>query len=160
MTSILWFNNVQFSWCWPTTIPLTVILKWFGLLKSDNKSMHLKLCESTIISVPLFHYACHICWRSSFKIVYYFCSFQFWCRHLGKTISLDDVINDIMMSTPSPTFHALETSVTSLSNDIWHLTIALEQKYLLNFKTVSDILDHPVSLFTAKMEKALNWDIR
>ena len=48
------------------------------------------------------------------------------------------------MSTPSPTFHALETSVISLSNDTWHLMIALEQKYLLNFKSVSDILDHPV----------------
>ena len=51
------------------------------------------------------------------------------------------------MSTPCPTFHALETSVISLSNDTWHLMIALEQKYLLNFKSVSDILDHPVCYF-------------
>ena len=48
------------------------------------------------------------------------------------------------MSTPSPNFHALETYAISLSNDTWLLMIALEQKYLLNFKTVSDILDHPV----------------
>ena len=50
------------------------------------------------------------------------------------------------MSTSSPTFHALETYVIFLSNDTWHLMMALEQKYLhvLIFKTVSDILDHPV----------------
>ena len=43
-----------------------------------------------------------------------------------------------------PTFHAFETYGIFLSNDIWHLMIGLEQKYLLNFQTVSDILDHPV----------------
>ena len=48
------------------------------------------------------------------------------------------------MSTSFPTFHASETYGISLSNDTWNLMIALAQKYLLNFKTVSDILDHPV----------------
>ena len=49
-----------------------------------------------------------------------------------------------MTSTSSPTFHALETHGISLSNDTWYLIIAWEQKYLFNFKTLSDIWDHPV----------------
>ena len=68
MTSILWFNDVQFPWSWSTTILLTAILKWFGLLKSDYKSVHLKLCASSIIRILFLHYACHICRRFSFKI--------------------------------------------------------------------------------------------
>ena len=74
MTSILWFNNVQFSWSWLTTILLMAIHKWFGLLKSDSKSMHLKLCESSIIRILFLHYACHICWRFSFKIQFTICA--------------------------------------------------------------------------------------
>ena len=35
-----------------------------------------------------------------------------------------DGIDDIMMSTSSPTFHALETYGISLSNETWHLIIA------------------------------------
>ena len=68
MTSILCFNNIHFSWSWPTTIFFMAILKWFGLLKSDYKSVYLKFCESSIIRILFLHYACHICWRFSFKI--------------------------------------------------------------------------------------------
>ena len=51
-----------------------------------------------------------------------------------------------MTSTSSPTFHALKTYGISLSNDTWHLIIAKGQKYLFNFKTVTNSLDHPVPM--------------
>ena len=122
LMSILWFNDVQFPWSWSTTIPLTAILKWFGLLKSDYKSVHLKLCASSIIRILFLHYACHICWRFSFQLLFLRPSVS--TSSSWKTTPLDDVINDIKTSMSSSTFHGLETYVISLSNDIWHLMIA------------------------------------
>ena len=125
MTSILWFNNVHSSWSWSTTILLTAKFNRSSLLKSDYKLMHLKLYECSIIRVLFLHCKDRSYWRFSFKIqFYYFCSRLFWCRHLEKKALLVEVINGIITSTPSPTFHALETYVISLSNDKLHLIIA------------------------------------
>ena len=144
MTSILRFNNVQFSLSWSTTILLTAILKLFGLLKSEYKSMHLKLCESSIIRILFLHYACNICCRFSFKIQFTTSAAFCFDIIILKTTPLNDVINDLNDVNIFPTFHALETYGISLSNDTWHFMITLELKYLFNFKSVSDILNHPI----------------
>ena len=123
--SILWFNIVQSSWSWSITILLMAILNWFILLKSDYKSMHIKLWESSIIRILFLHYTYHSCWKFSFKILFCcFFSLLFWCRRLKKQLPLDDVTDDIVMSTSSPTFHAIKTCGISLSNETWHLITA------------------------------------
>ena len=50
--------------------------------------------------------------------------FCFDVAFLKNTPLFDNGIDDVMMSTSSPTFHVLETYGISLSNDTWHLIIA------------------------------------
>jgi hypothetical protein len=116
--------------------------------KSINEPMHLKVCESVIDKIFFLHHANNSNWRLCLKIKFnYFCCLLFWRRHLEKQLLFDDVIYDVVTSKFSRKLRIRETYDSSLYNGIKHLIITSGMIYLFNFKTVSDILDHPVFLF-------------